>query len=341
MTINAYEDAIRQTWRHTEGSLAGKQVLQRELVRYATLAPSSHNTQCWKFALDDRGISIMPDLSRRCPAVDPDDHHLFVSLGCAAENLAQAGRANGMMGEVHFDSAAGGVVRVILEPTKAISTPLFQAIPHRQCSRAAYDGRPLSTGDLKQLEQAGHGKGVSVLLLIEKSRIETVIEYVVQGNTLQIQDPTFVQELKAWVRFSDDEAVRTGDGLFSRSMGNPAVPRWLGSLFLNLFLTPKNENDKYVKHIRSASGLAVFVSEVDDTSHWVEAGRCYERFALQAAALGIRNAFVNQPVEVAALRPQFASALGLGGRRPDLIVRFGHGPEMPRSLRRPIDSVIA
>jgi hypothetical protein len=27
---------------------------------------------------------ILPDLSRRCPAVDPDDHHLFVSLGCAA-----------------------------------------------------------------------------------------------------------------------------------------------------------------------------------------------------------------------------------------------------------------
>lgn len=33
-------------------------------VRYATLAPSSHNTQCRKFALDDRKISIPPYLSR-------------------------------------------------------------------------------------------------------------------------------------------------------------------------------------------------------------------------------------------------------------------------------------
>jgi hypothetical protein len=26
--------------------------------------------------------------------------------------------------------------------------------------------------------------------------------------------------------------------------------------------------------------------------------------------------------------------------RPDLIVRLGHGPELPRSLRRPVDHVI-
>jgi hypothetical protein len=54
-----------------------------ELVRLATLAPLSHNTQCWKFVLGARGVTILPDLSRRCPAVDPDDHHLLVSLGCA------------------------------------------------------------------------------------------------------------------------------------------------------------------------------------------------------------------------------------------------------------------
>src|ERR1700724_1574368 len=57
--------------------------LLRELVRYATLAPSSHNTQCWKFRIQERSITIEPDFSRRCPVVDPDDHHLFVSLGCS------------------------------------------------------------------------------------------------------------------------------------------------------------------------------------------------------------------------------------------------------------------
>jgi hypothetical protein len=64
--------------------------MMRELARYATLAPSSHNTQCWKFRLGEQSVSILPDFQRRCPVVDPDDHHLFVSLGCAAENLLQA-----------------------------------------------------------------------------------------------------------------------------------------------------------------------------------------------------------------------------------------------------------
>lgn len=78
----------------------------------------------------------------------------------------------------------------------------------------------------------------------------------------------------------------------------------------------------------------------NDKAHWIEVGRCHERFALQATSLGIRTAFVNQPVEVAGIRPRLASTLGLGDRRPDLVVRFGRGSEMPRSLRRPVEAVL-
>ncbi len=69
------------------------------------------------------------------------------------------------------------------------------------------------------------------------------------------------------------------------------------------------------------------MSEHNDKKHWVETGRCYERFALQATALGIKNAFLNQPVEVSSLRSQFATDLGIGDLRPDLVVRFGYGSE--------------
>ena len=125
-----------------------------------------------------------------------------------------------------------------------------------------------------------------------------------------------------------------------RSSGNPSVPRWLGSLLFKLLFRTQHENDKYATHIRSSAGIAIFISEANDKAHWLEAGRCYERFALQAAALRIRNAFINQPVEVSALRSHFANALGIGGHRPDLVVRFGRGPEMPRSLRRPVQAVL-
>ena len=220
------------------------------------------------------------------PAVDPDDHHLFVSLGCATENLIQAAQAFGKHGGTRFD--ANGV-KVTLEPSKAVVSPLFEAIPQRQCTRSEYDGRALSNADLKSLESAGHGNGVHVLLLTEKEKVEKVLEYVVQSNTAQMSDRAFVEELKSWIRFSDDEVVSKGDGLFSGSSGNPVVPRWLGMKLLNLFFNAKSENDKYAKRIRSSAGIAVFVSEHNDKEHWVETGRCYERFALQATALGIKK----------------------------------------------------
>jgi hypothetical protein len=312
----------------------------RELVRYATLAPSSHNTQCWQFRLEDQAIAILPDLSRRCPVVDPDDHHLYVSLGCAAENLAQAAISQGLSVNITFDDSGDGVVRVALDSGSAIATPLFEAIPHRQCSRTEYDGQPISPEELHLLTTAGTGDGVRVVMLTQPAQIETVVAYVVRGNTAQLTNPAFRQELKAWIRFNNGAAKRTGDGLSGRTTGNPAAPSWLGKLLFKLLLRVQPENEKVARYIRSSAGVAIFVSDQNDRAHWVEVGRCYERFALQATALGIRNAFVNQPVEEASLRPEFAKALGLGAGRPDLVVRFGRGPEMPRSLRRPIDAVI-
>lgn len=336
----SYEAAVRQTWRPGASGLPANALLMQELVRCATLAPSSHNTQCWKFAVQPQRISIVPDLARRCPAVDPDDHHLFVSLGCATENLVQAALANGLMGEAALASAPADAIAISLQPTRAQSSPLFAAISRRQCSRTEFDGQPISSEDLRLLALAGRGEGIELLLLTEKPALEQVLEYVVQANTAQMGDPAFVAELKAWIRFSDAEAVRTGDGLFSRSTGNPAVPRWLASPLFSVFVRTGSENEKYARQLRSSAGIAVFVSRANDKAHWVEAGRCYERFALQATALGIRNAFLNQPVEVSALRPQFAGFLGIGQRRPDLVVRFGRGPEMPRSLRRPLQNVL-
>jgi hypothetical protein len=314
--------------------------LMNELVRYATLAPSSHNTQCWTFRLQEQAIVIAPDLARRCPSVDPDDHHLHVSLGCATENLSHAALAAGLHAEARFDPLGPGAITVHLESTRASVTPLFQAISERQCTRGDYDGKPVSNDELRLLERAGTGNGVRAMLMTESANMEKVLEYVVSANTAQLDDAAFVSELKSWIRFSAAEAQRAGDGLFAGTTGSPVLPRWLGSPLMRLFLRPKADNERYARQIRNSSGIAVFVSDANDKAHWIEAGRCYERFALQATALGLRNAFLNQPVEVGAIRPQFASAFGLGSQRPDLVVRFGRGSAMPLSMRRPVQAVL-
>ena len=332
--------AAGKTRRTRSGFVSAPELVQRELVRHATLAPSSHNTQCWKFHLQPHVISVYADLARRCPAVDPDDHHLFVSLGCALENLTQAAQASGLHCEQLEHTIDAGMIDVTLTPTTAHASALYDAIPSRQCTRGEYDGQPLSMDQLRLLQRAGSSERVQMIVLTERNALERMLELVVAGNTAQMHDQAFIDELQHWIRFNAAEAVHTGDGLYAGIAGNPSLPRWLGKPLMRLFFTAAGENQRYAQQIRSAAGIAVFVSAANNRAHWVETGRCYERFALQATALGIRNAMLNQPVEVAALRPELASWLGVGNLRPDLVVRFGRGATLPMSLRRPLEQVL-
>jgi hypothetical protein len=72
----------------------------------------------------------------------------------------------------------------------------------------------------------------------------------------------------------------------------------------------------------------------------VRTGQVYERLALKMTALKINSAFLNQPIEVASLRSQFQTAMGMGATLPQLLVRYGYAATLPRSLRRPVEQVI-
>ncbi|MEO1205490.1 MAG: Tat pathway signal protein [Pseudomonadota bacterium] len=333
--LKTYDEAVELIWRPLD-VMGGV----REIVRAGTLAANSHNTQPWRFTVSEKRITIKPDVTRRCPAVDPDDHHLFASLGCAVENMVQAAALLGFKANVEFGSPAEDHITISIDPGQPSRNGLAGAITKRQCTRAVYDGRPVGLEDLNTLRTAGALDGVECMLLTERNRMDAVLDYVVQGNTAQMRDEAFMAELISWIRFNDRMAIEHLDGLSGRSTGNPSLPGWIARRLLPFMITEKSENDKYARHIRSSAGIAVFAAPTNDQAGWVAAGRAYQRFALQATALGIRQAFINQPVEVASLRPQISSYLGLGSRRPDLIVRFGRGPSLAPSLRRPIQAVI-
>lgn len=312
----------------------------RELIRYATLAASSHNTQPWKFRIRENSITILPDFSRRCPVVDPDDSHLFKSLGCAAENLVHAAAAQGFSADVRFDPNEEGVLVLLSRDPSAHATDLYRAITRRQCVKSAYDGKPLGSQELVALEKAGQGRGVRTFMLTSEAQKEAVVDYVTRGNRAQLTDRGFLNELVSWIRFNPREALGTRDGLSGRAGGKPPVPGWLARRVTGWILAPEQQVETDARNIRSSSGVAVFVSSGNDKAAWVEAGRAYERFALQATAIDIRTAFINQPIEVHPLRSEFESWLNLDGEHALLMVRFGHGPSAPFSLRRPIDDVI-
>jgi len=312
-----------------------------DLIRYATLAPNGHNTQPWRFQVSEGHINILPDLARLTPVVDPDNHHVFVSLGAAAENLAIASAARGRSGEPSFNGAGEGSLAFAFGGSSAPEYVLFDAIARRQSTRSDYDGRLVPAGDLQTLAKAAEILGVDLVLITDRPQMDRVRDLVLAGNSAQLVDPAFVRELKSWIRFSPREAMMSGDGLFAPASGNPALPDWIGSSMFDLVFKADAENDRYARQIRSSAGIAVFLSERDDKEHWVRAGHACQRFALQATALGMKLAFINQPVEVARLRPELAKLVGMPGRRPDIVMRFGYGPTLPFSSRRAVDTVLA
>ena len=311
---------------------------QHELVRYATLAANGHNAQPWKFAIRKESIEIHPDYTRRLAVVDPHDRELWISLGCALENLRLAAQAAGYLPEITYPDQAD-FIRIDLAPDRPQPSVLFDAIPRRQSTRCAYDGQAVATAGLDQLQSVALEPGVSVRLITDRAGMETALAYVNQGNLAQYADARFVGELVQWLRFNKREALASLDGLYTRASGNPEVPRWLGQFFVT-GTKPQQQADADAAKLRSSPGVIVIASAAEDKTAWVRTGQVYERLALQMAALDIKSALLNQPIEVDELRTQFQRAMGLGAEQPQLLLRFGYANAMARSLRRPVAQVL-
>lgn len=350
--------AIAVTWRRGMGSAARYDTWARDLrspllpalgaaewVRYATLAANSHNTQPWRFAIDGsaaqpRAITLMPASDRRTPVVDPDDHHLHVSLGCAAENLLLAATLSAQAGTLE-SAGPTGVRCAFTASGTSTAHALAEAIPWRQSTRAAYDPQLLAPAELAQLEQAATLPGVDVVILTDRARRARLRDLVVAGNTAQWRDAAFVAEVQQWLRFNPAHAMARGDGLYSATTGNPSLPAWLGPLAFRLAVRPASDSARQAALLDASAGVVLLFAQQDNAAGWVQVGRASQRLQLAATRLDVRTSFLNQPVEVPSLRAELAVLAGLPGRRPDLVLRFGRGPRMPWSPRRPVAQVLA
>jgi len=319
--------------------------MMRRILSAAAQAPSGHNTQPWRFAVEGLKITILPDPSRRLPAVDPDDHALFISLGCALENLVVAARDEGYDAEVDDagldgESPALAVHLRRVQATDDRASGLHAAIPERQSTRRTYDGRAIPSADLRRLEDASRQEGVGFHLFTDPERIDPLVELVEEGNRRQFSDPAFVEELVSWIRFNPREVRNRQDGLTHAVMGLPSIPRWLGRVVMTKFVTPGSQARSAARAIRSSPAMMLFTTDRAHPRGWVNLGRSFERVALTATTLDIRQAHMNMPCEVPALREDLRRHLELGEAHPLLLLRIGYGQPMPRSPRRPLEQVL-
>ncbi len=313
---------------------------QTELIRYATLAASGHNTQPWKFTLlpNVSVIEIHPDYARRLPSVDPSDRELWISLGCALENLRIAALAAGLSPTITYPDTTD-FISVQLSQDSRQKSPLFDAIPLRQNTRSEYDGQSLKSRERELIEAIEGEPGITLHFLFDPPGLGQLQELVSLGNLSQFADKAFLKELTSWIRFNKREALASLDGLYAPCSGSPQVPRWLGRLFIES-TTPQKQAASDAKKLLSSSGAVVVSSANESKSDWVRTGQVYERLALTLTSRGLKSAFLNQPIEVPDVRTQLQSTLGLGSAQPQLLVRFGFAESLSRSLRRPVEQVL-
>lgn len=327
---------------------ADKRAILLELVRQASLAASGHNMQPWIFEIEDDKISILPDYARRLPVVDSQDRELWISLGCASENLVIAARAMGYAAEA--TNTEQGVTVQWMEGGVHEDDVLAAAIPLRQCNRAGYTMAFVSDADMEKLRPLTVHGNAAALFIQDGEDMKTLQSLVMEGDIQQYADAAFVNELVESLRFNKREALETRDGLFSACSGNPKVPRFIGKLFVKPGMGDQ-QAEKDCQLMDTASGLFLINTLGDTKGDWISAGRLYQRMALQMTNLGITHSFLNQPIELPALREEVQTFVEGGVkdnpwhedrfRVPQLLLRYGYAAEpMPYSLRRPLDEVI-
>lgn len=310
------------------------------LVSKAVLAPSGHNTQPWRFKPLPDAVEIHPDFSRTLPVVDPKNRELFISLGCAAENLCIAATQLGYCADVMTDEISG-VIRIALTAKAVSPSSLFAQIPRRQTNRSIYNGNIIPEQDLITLQQMPAEVGTNCYFYAKDSvPFEELTGYILQGNQRQMQNAAFKQELKSWMRYNKKHQDSTRDGLSYAVFGAPDVPRFIAEIIMSLAINEKSQNRSDRKKTASASHFVLFTVKEQSLSQWVNLGRTLQRFLLKSTELGIVHSYFNQPCEESDLAARMAFDLGLTDEHPAILLRLGYGGTQAYSLRRGIGEVI-
>jgi hypothetical protein len=304
------------------------------LLKYAILAPSSHNTQPWKFSVGEDEIRIFSDQTRWLKVADPDKRELYISIGCALENLLIAAEHFEYGHQVtyfpKFDQEELVAIVRFRPQNQQIQlrdSALFDVIPTRHTNRKVYEDRSISKTDLQRLQNCCVEDGIWLHMTDDMDIKRKVDELIIRGDAIQFSDPAYREELGYWI----------GQGVF----GTPWLLSKLGELAVTYMNMGKGQAKKDSEVLMSAPILAALSSRMNDRKSQVKIGQIFERLCLMATLLKIRVHPMNQILEIPELKTVVSKLIPKPDVFPQHTFRLGYAkPEKEYTPRRPIGEVI-
>ena len=307
----------------------------RSMIGRAVLAPSSHNTQPWFFRLSESAIDLCADRTRALPANDPEDRELTISCGCALMNLRIAAASAGLHVQVRLlpkPEELDLLARVSLSnqsDVDAEDAQLADFIETRRTYRKRFAPREVSASALDQLNEATKREGARLVPLLTEEVRQKIAALVAEGDVAQWANPSWRRELAAWMH-----PRRRGDGL---TMPALAVP--VAQLVVRTFDMGGGVGAKDRQLAEASPLLAVLSTDSDHPRDWLLAGQALQRTLLIGCRQGLQASYLNQPVQVASLRPKLQTLVRAGF--PQILLRIGYPvEEIPPAPRRALDDVI-
>ncbi len=306
-----------------------------KLVSLACLAPSSHNTQPWRFRIRASRIDLLADRTRALPVNDPDDRELVISCGAALFKLRCAIAAAGQAADVATlpqadDPDCVAAVTARIEPPDHHLVLLASLAGARRTWRLPFTPRPVAPVVIDALIAAAAAEGARLVPIVGEDRRDEVAALVADGDRIQWQDSRWRRELAMWMH-----PRRSGDGLVVPALAQPVAQAVVRTFDLGNGVAAKDRD--LAAH---SPLLAVIATDDDGAGDWLRAGQALQRMLLVALELGLQASYLNQPIEVPALRPRLAALAGTAGS-PQLLLRLGYpNGSLPATPRRPLEEVV-
>ncbi|MBU8860276.1 MULTISPECIES: nitroreductase family protein [unclassified Micromonospora] len=305
-------------------------------VEAATLAPSLHNSQPWRFRVTGREVRVYADRSRRLDALDSSGRELLISVGAALFTLRLALRAQAWRTTyVLFPEPDSSelVARVLLDredpPPESVTT-LAEAIARRHTNRLPFADAAVSADAIEELRTAAADQGAALTIAGPATR-NAILALGHQAERHLRAKGRYRAELSRWTR----PAPGRHDGVPPAAVGPwDALERMPIRDFGLVHPQPWRTNEFFEAH----PTIAVLATAGDGPDDWVRAGQALQHVLLAATRLRLATTPISQPIEVPAIRELLTDTSA--GRWAQMIIRVGYGPPAAVTPRRPLSEVL-